>query len=95
MKTARKASKIIMIVSAVLALLFLMLMIYIIFKNKDLLRKDSARDDIDGDDRYRRMKANAEDDSDIGVSIVRGAIGKQSAFTVPGDVKASHKSLVI
>ena len=38
MKTARKASKIIMIVSAVLALLFLMLMIYIIFKNKDLLR---------------------------------------------------------
>ena len=41
------------------------------------------------------MKANGEDDSDIGVSIVRGAIGKQSAFTVPGDVKASHKSLVI
>lgn len=96
MKTAYKVSKITMISSAVLAGLLLILMVVIIMRNKDLLKKGSTREDGDGDDeRYKRMKANAEDDSDIGESLVRNAINKKSGLTLPDGGKISTKSLVI
>lgn len=94
MKTANKSTKVIAIVSGVVAGVLVIFLILIIFMNKELLKKGSTN--ADDEDRYQRMRANPniDEESEIGGSIVRGAINKQSALTQT-DGKASHKSLVI
>lgn len=97
MISAFKASKIITITSGVFSALFLGLMIFIIFKNKDLLKKEPQGEGEDGNDYYNKIKVNPniDEESDIGVSLVRNAINRQSALTQDNAGKLSSKSLVI
>lgn len=98
MRTALKASTITTVVAGVLAALLLGLLVLLIFQNKDLLRKETNQEE--NDDRYKKMKANPniDDDSEIGASLVRNAINKQTVVSQEGtekQAKISSKSLMI
>ena len=97
MLSAFKMSKIVTIVSAFLGAALLAFMIYLIIVNKDLLKNDGGNGEGD-DKQYKNMKANAniDNESDIGISMVRKALDRGNIGSVgPDSQKLSTKSLII
>ena len=98
MLSAFKTSKIVTIVSGLLGAILFSFMVYLIVVNKDLLKNEGGNDDAD-DEQYKNMKANAniDNESDIGVSMVRKALDNRGNLgsVGPDSQKLSTKSLII
>lgn len=97
MLNALKASKIITIVSAAISLVLTILLVFLIVRNKDVLKRKHGAGGAGGEGAYEKMKANPniDDESEIGLSLVKNALDKKASAVNTDGQKLSTKSLMI